>query len=92
MTAFTPERRLSRRDAPASNRALNLGRRGAATFRSDGVREMLIPRRFAPGAPETRTFPLHFWERLERRVLKEAGWRMAIRRGPSRRAVASPPL
>ena len=93
MTEFTPGRRLSRRDVLARNQAPNLSKRGAAMFRSGGVREMLIPRPFAPGVPETRTFPLQLWERLERQVLKEVGTQ-ALAHGdpqgiaPLRRAIA----
>ena len=93
MTAFTPGRGLSRRDAFARNQAPNLSKRGAAMFSGGGVREMLVPRPFAPGAPETRTFPLQLWERLERQVLKEVG-AQALAHGdpqgtaPLRRAIA----
>lgn len=73
MTEFTPGRRLSQRDALLRNQAPNLSRRGAAMFRSGGVRELLSPRPFAHGVPETRIFPLQLWERLERQVRKEAG-------------------
>jgi GntR family transcriptional regulator / MocR family aminotransferase len=70
MTGLRPGRRLPE---PSPHQAANLSRRGNAMFRSGGVREMLSPRPFAPGVPETRTFPLQLWERLERQVLKEAG-------------------
>ncbi|MBD9415582.1 PLP-dependent aminotransferase family protein [Pseudomonas sp. PDM16] len=52
---------------------LRLSQRGAAIYQSGGVRETLVPRPFAPGVPETRSFPLQTWERLERQVLKEHG-------------------
>jgi len=93
MTAFTPGRRPSGRDALARNQGPNLSRRGAAMFRNGGVREMLTPRPFAPGTPETRAFPLQLWERLERQVLKEASVQ-ALAHGdpqgtePLRRAIA----
>lgn len=49
-----------------------LSRRGAAIFKSGGVRDfMLQTRPFTPGVPETRNFPLQTWERLQRQVLKE---------------------
>lgn len=51
----------------------HLSQRGAAIFQSGGVRETLQPRPFAPGVPETRSFPLQTWERLQRQVLKEQG-------------------
>lgn len=73
ITEFTPGRRLSQRDALARNQAPNLSKRGSGMFRSGGVREMLTPRPFAHGVPETRTFPLSLWERLERQVRKEMG-------------------
>lgn len=54
---------------------------------------MLMPRPFAPGVPETRSFPLPLWERLERQVLKEVGTHALLHgdpRGaePLRRAIA----
>ncbi len=73
MTAFAPARRRSRRDALAGIQAPNLSRRGNAMFQSGGVREMLKPRPFAPGVPDTCSFPLALWERLERQVLKDMG-------------------
>ncbi|MEN5297607.1 PLP-dependent aminotransferase family protein [Brucella sp. TWI559] len=93
MTEFTPGRRLTQRDALLRNQAPNLSRRGAAMFGSGGVREMLSPRPFAHGIPETRSFPLPLWERLERQVLKEVGTQ-ALHHGdpqgtePLRRAIA----
>lgn len=53
--------------------ALRLSLRGSAMFQSGGVRDFLAPRPFAPGVPETRSFPLQIWERLQRQVLKEYG-------------------
>jgi GntR family transcriptional regulator/MocR family aminotransferase len=93
ITEFTPGRRLSQRDALARNQAPNLSKRGNGMFRSGGVREMLTPRPFAHGVPETRTFPLPLWERLERQVRKEVG-AQALHHGdpqgtePLRRAIA----
>lgn len=93
MSEFTPGHSQSRRDALARHRAPALSRRGAAVFRGGGVREMLDPRPFAPGVPETRTFPLALWERLERQVVKEVGTQ-ALAHGdpqgtePLRRAIA----
>ena len=93
MTEFTPGHRLSRRDALARKQAPNLSKRGGAMFRSGGVREMLIPRPFAHGVPETRTFPLQLWERLERQVRKEASAQTLFHGDPQgteplRRAIA----
>ena len=93
MTEFSPGHHRSKRDAFLRNQAPNLSKRGDAMFRSGGVREMLSPRPFAPGVPETRSFPLQLWERLERQVLKEFGTR-ALHHGdpqgaePLRRAIA----
>ncbi len=93
MTEFTPARRLTQRDALLRNQAPNLSKRGNATFRSGGVRELLSPRPFAHGVPETRTFPLQLWERLERQVLKETGSESLLHGDPQgtetlRRAIA----
>lgn len=73
MTKFTPVRRLSRQGTLLRSQPLRLGKRGAAMFHGGGVREMLSPRPFAHGVPETRSFPLQLWERLERQVRKESG-------------------
>ncbi|NIX75890.1 PLP-dependent aminotransferase family protein [Microvirga terricola] len=93
MTEFTPRRRLSQRDALSRNQAPNLSKRGNAMFRGGGVRELLSPRPFAHGVPETRTFPLQLWERLERQVLKETGTQALLHSDPQgteplRRAIA----
>lgn len=53
--------------------AVQLSQRGMAILRSGGLREFSTPRPFAPGVPETRCFPLHTWERLERQVIREYG-------------------
>lgn len=93
MTGFTPGHRRSARDALLRSQAPNLSRRGSAMFGSGGVREMLVPRPFAHGIPETRSFPLALWERLERQVLKETGTPALLHGDPQgmeplRRAVA----
>lgn len=93
MTDFSAGRRLSQRDALARNQAPNLSKRGNAMFRSGGVREQLIPRSFAPGLPETRSFPIQLWERLERQVIKESGTQALLHGNPQgaeplRRAIA----
>ncbi|MFG1430283.1 PLP-dependent aminotransferase family protein [Xanthobacter sp. V2C-8] len=82
MKTFTPGRRLPQRDALSRDPAPNLSRRGAAMFRGGGVRELLSPRPFAHGVPETRTFPLQLWERLERQVRKEFGTRTLLHGDP----------
>ncbi|VFR54300.1 Transcriptional regulator, GntR family domain / Aspartate aminotransferase [plant metagenome] len=61
-------RRAAGRPSPA-----RLSERGGALFQSGGVRDFLTPRPFAPGVPETRSFPLQTWERLQRQILKEYG-------------------
>ncbi|MDZ5454655.1 PLP-dependent aminotransferase family protein [Labrys sp. ZIDIC5] len=93
MTEFAPGHRRSRRDALLRNEAPNLSKRGAAMFRGGGVRETLSPRPLAPGVPETRSFPLPLWERLERQVLKEVGTQALLHGDPQgseplRRAIA----
>ncbi len=93
ISEFTPGRRRSRRDALPSDPAPALSRRGAAVFEGGGVREMPAPRPFAHGVPETRTFPLALWERLERQVRKEVGAQSLFHGDPQgteplRRAIA----
>lgn len=97
--SFVSERaqRLSRRGATLHlslrRESPRLSQRGAAMFQGGGVRESLAPRPFAPGVPETRSFPLQTWERLERQVLKEYGARALAHSHPQgmeplRRAIA----
>ncbi|MCR6502130.1 PLP-dependent aminotransferase family protein [Shinella sp. CPCC 101442] len=93
ITEFTPGRRLTPRDTLLRNHPPNLSKRGAAISRSGGVREVLSPRPFAHGVPETRTFPLQLWERLERQVRKEVGAQTLLHGDPQgteplRRAIA----
>ena len=93
MTEFSPGRRRSPQEALGRNQPPQLSERGTTMFRGGGVREMLAPRPFAHGVPETRAFPLALWERLQRQVLKEVGTR-ALQHGdpqgdePLRRAIA----
>jgi len=73
---------------------LRLSQRGSAIYQGGGVRDFLTPRPFAPGVPETRSFPLQTWERLERQVLKEYGTRALLHSPPQgmeplRRAIAA---
>lgn len=82
-------RRLEPQRAP-----LRLSQRGTAMYRAGGVRDFLTPRPFAPGVPETRTFPLATWERLERQVLKDWGTTALLHSPPQgmeplRRAIAN---
>lgn len=62
-----------RRSAVDDKTAPRLSQRGSAMFGGGGVRDFVTPRPFAPGVPETRSFPLQTWERLGRQVLKEYG-------------------
>ncbi|MCA1300435.1 MocR-like pyridoxine biosynthesis transcription factor PdxR [Stappia indica] len=93
MTEFLSGHRRSKRDALLRNQAPNLSKRGSAVFQSGGVREMSLPRPFAHGVPDTRSFPLPLWERLERQVLKETGTQALLHGDPQgaeplRRAIA----
>jgi GntR family transcriptional regulator/MocR family aminotransferase len=92
-TELAPGRRRLPSEASFRKQAPDLSKRGAAMFRGGGVRELLSPRPFAPGIPETRSFPLRLWERLERQVLKEAGTTALLHGDPQgveplRRAIA----
>ena len=85
-------RGLVRRSA-ARKPELRLSRRGNAMLTGGGVRDFLAPRAFAPGVPETRNFPLHTWERLQRQVFKEYGTQALLHSPPQgmeqlRRAIA----
>ena len=93
ISEFTTDHRAVRREALSRHRAPNLSKRGNAMLSSGGVREMLSPRPFAPGVPETRTFPLQLWERLERQVRREVGTQVLAHGDPQgtealRRAIA----
>lgn len=73
--------------------APRLSQRAGAMLRSGGVRDFPVPRPFAPGVPETRSFPLPTWERLHRQVLKEYGTQALLPGPPQgmeplRRAIA----
>ncbi|AUT46689.1 PLP-dependent aminotransferase family protein [Achromobacter sp. AONIH1] len=89
---YAPGRGAARRASP-QKAALRLSQRGSAMFQDGGVREFLAPRAFAPGVPETRSFPLPTWERLTRQVLKEYGAQALLHSPPQgmeplRRAIA----
>jgi GntR family transcriptional regulator/MocR family aminotransferase len=71
--AQVPPRRGTSQREKLHRESPRLSQRGAAIFQNGGVREALTPRPFAPGVPETRSFPLQTWERLQRQVLKEHG-------------------
>ncbi|WP_150560411.1 PLP-dependent aminotransferase family protein [Pandoraea bronchicola] len=87
-----PGRGTARR-AVTPKETLRLSQRGSAMYQSGGVRDFLTPRPFAPGVPETRSFALQTWERLERQVLKEYGTQALLHSPPQgmeplRRAIA----
>lgn len=93
MTELVPRRRPRQPEALGHNLARDLSKRGTSMFSSGGVREILTPRPFAHGIPETRMFPLQIWEKLERQVRKDAGVRILHHGDPQgaeplRRAIA----
>lgn len=68
--------RRSRNQRPAArcSQALpgsGLSRRGQMILDSGGVNDQQMIRAFATGLPETRSFPVAVWERLQRQVMKE---------------------
>ena len=85
---FTPMRRVGRRLAPP----LHIAERGRAMAEGGGV-TTAPARAFTPGIPETRSFPIEKWDRLQRQVLEDHGSE-ALRHGdpqgeePLRRAIA----
>lgn len=88
-----PGRGTARRTRASREAPPRLSRRGGAMFESGGLRDFVVPRPFAPGVPETRSFPLQTWARLERQVLKEYGTRALLHSPPEgmeplRRAIA----
>jgi len=91
-TQRLPGRGKARR-TPSRQVPPRLSQRGDAMFENGGVRDFLMPRPFAPGVPETRSFALQTWERLQRQVLKEHGHRALLHSPPQgmeslRRAIA----
>lgn len=69
-------RRVQQRQARVSSyvqvaeAANGLSQRGQAIFQSGGIADTQAIRAFATGLPETRTFPVESWERLQRQVVK----------------------
>lgn len=57
------------RATPASTEALSA--RGQDILASGGVTDQQVVKAFATGLPETRTFPVAIWERLQRQALKD---------------------
>ena len=93
MPEFISGRRRSAREARLRNQEPNLSKRGASMFHSGGLGSMLSLRPFTHGVPETRSFPLPLWERLQRQVLKEIGTEALLQGDPQgveplRRAIA----
>ena len=70
---FRPLRGGARHRTRAPVSALTLSRRGAALCGAGQVQPHAMPHPFTPGIPETRSFPLALWERLQRQALKDAG-------------------
>lgn len=56
---------------PSAGAPPALSARGAAILAGGGVSDQRAVRAFATGLPETRTFPMDVWERLQRQVAKE---------------------
>ncbi|MFT7773634.1 PLP-dependent aminotransferase family protein [Roseateles sp.] len=88
-----PGRGKPRRTSREGQAAPRLSLRGGAMFRGGGLRDFIAPRAFAPGVPETRSFPLQTWERLERQVLRDHGTLALLNSPPQgveplRRAIA----
>lgn len=50
---------------------VGLSRRGNLIFESGGISDQQTVKAFATGLPETRTFPIDVWERLQRQALKD---------------------
>ncbi|TCP16280.1 PLP-dependent aminotransferase family protein [Simplicispira metamorpha] len=68
------ERRRLRFRSPARSTpqaGAGLSRRGRMVLDSGGVADQQVIQAFATGLPETRTFPVQVWERLQRQVLKD---------------------
>ncbi|WP_049057035.1 PLP-dependent aminotransferase family protein, partial [Achromobacter xylosoxidans] len=91
-------RALSRERRPASAQSIapaaGLSRRGRAIFDSGGVADQQSVQAFATGLPETRSFPLAVWERLQRQVLRDHRGHVLLHGDPQgaeplRRAIAT---
>lgn len=77
-----PGRGRPRRTVVERGATTRLSQRGKAMLEGGGVRDFFTPRPFAPGVPETRSFPLQTWERLQRQVLKEYGTQALLHSPP----------
>lgn len=69
--ASASKKRLSASLRPQPQSAPALSARGADILAGGGVTDQQQVRAFATGLPETRTFPLGIWERLQRQALKD---------------------
>lgn len=58
-----------KRSAPEPGQGLS--QRGRALFDNGGVSDQQVIKAFATGLPETRSFPLQVWERLQRQAVKD---------------------
>lgn len=56
---------------PRSRASVALSARGADLHAGGGVSDHQVVKAFVTGLPETRTFPLAIWERLQRQVSKD---------------------
>ena len=89
-------RRLKFRSPPHSTpeAGAGLSRRGRMILDSGGVADQQVIQAFATGLPETRTFPVQVWERLQRQVLKDHRAQVLLHgdpqgAGPLREAIAA---
>jgi len=65
-------RRRGKQSVPAARAPEpNLSKRGRMLLDSGGVADSRAIRAFATGLPETRTFPIAVWERLQRKIGKD---------------------
>lgn len=65
-----PKPREARRSETAAAEP-GLSRRGRMILDSGGVSDQQVVRAFATGLPETRTFPIDVWLRLQRQAMKD---------------------
>lgn len=73
MPELTGQRRKMAQRVSHPHQMPGLGQRGRSAMQSGGLHSAQSPIPFAQGLPETRTFPLAVWERMERQVCKEMG-------------------
>ncbi|WP_327438176.1 PLP-dependent aminotransferase family protein [Pseudomonas donghuensis] len=66
------QRRIKAQAQKASNRlpGQGLSQRGQTLFDNGGVSDQQAIKAFATGLPETRSFPMDVWERLQRQAVK----------------------